>query len=163
MPVLIAVLLGLSGLVVVIYPLLGLDREPPGCSSVAPITDVAEREQSARDALREVEFDRRLGNLDEEDYQALRIRYEHRALAALKARYQREQELDALVEQQLDALRQQAGATVGADGIDVVPSQPAAAQLLSASEPGQGRSGTAPSGARSLSGPQARRRRGGRS
>jgi hypothetical protein len=35
----------------------------------------------------------------------LRDRYEQRALAALTARYQREQELDALIERQLDVLR----------------------------------------------------------
>lgn len=106
MPLLIAVLLGLSGLFIVIYPLLGLDRESEDALSTAPIADVAERERSARDALREVEFDHRLGNLDEDDYQALRARYERRALAALKTRYQREQELDALIERRLDTLRQ---------------------------------------------------------
>ncbi|HEX5572569.1 MAG TPA: hypothetical protein VFX31_14330, partial [Ktedonobacterales bacterium] len=47
-----------------------------------------------------------LGNLETGDYQELRQRYEDRALAALKTRYQREQELDALIEQRLDALRQ---------------------------------------------------------
>ena len=75
MPLLIAVLLGLSGLLVVIYPLLGLDRESTDALNRGPLGDVAERERSARDALREVEFDRRLGNLDDEDYQALRARF----------------------------------------------------------------------------------------
>src|SRR5690242_21823012 len=116
MPLLIAVLLGLSGLLVVIYPLLGLDRESADALTRGPLGEVAERERSARDALREVEFDRRLGNLDDEDYQALRERYEERALVALKARYQREQELDILIERQLDALRQQGSTAESEDG-----------------------------------------------
>lgn len=103
MPLLIAILLGLAAAVVTLYPLLGLRRT----SDVSPaaLTGLADRERLAKDALREVEFDYRLGNLETPDYEDLRDRYEQRALAALKARYLREQELDALIERQLDILR----------------------------------------------------------
>ena len=103
MPLLIAILLGLAAAVITLYPLLGLR----GTSDVSPaaLAGLAERERLAKDALREVEFDYRLGNLEIADYEDLRDRYEQRALAALKARYQREQELDALIERQLDILR----------------------------------------------------------
>ena len=103
MPLLIAILLGLAAALVTLYPLLGLRR----ASDVLPaaLSGLAERERLAKDALREVEFDYRLGNLETPDYEDLRDRYEQRALAALKARYQREQELDALIERQLDVLR----------------------------------------------------------
>jgi hypothetical protein len=103
MPLLIAILLGLAAAVITLYPLLGLRRT----SDVSPaaLSGLAERERLAKDALREVEFDYRLGNLEAPDYEDLRDRYEQRALAALKARYQREQELDALIERQLDLLR----------------------------------------------------------
>jgi hypothetical protein len=103
MPLLIAILLGLAAAVVTLYPLLGLRRT----SDVSPaaLSGLADRERLAKDALREVEFDYRLGNLEAPDYEDLRDRYEQRALAALKARYQREQELDALIERQLDILR----------------------------------------------------------
>jgi hypothetical protein len=103
MPLLIAILLGLAAAVITLYPLLGLRR----ASAVSPaaLHSLAERERLAKDALREVEFDYRLGNLEAPDYEDLRDRYEQRALAALKARYQREQELDAMIERQLDALR----------------------------------------------------------
>jgi hypothetical protein len=103
MPLLIAILLGLAAAVITLYPLLGLRRT----SDVSPaaLAGLAERERLAKDALREVEFDYRLGNLEIPDYEDLRDRYEQRALAALKARYQREQELDALIERQLDILR----------------------------------------------------------
>ncbi|HEU4781861.1 MAG TPA: hypothetical protein VFS83_00835 [Ktedonobacterales bacterium] len=163
MPLLIAVLLGLSGLIVVIYPLLGLDRESADVGARGPLGDVAEPERSARDALREVEFDRRLGNLDDEDYQALRARYEERALIALKARYQREQELDALIERQLDALRQDESTAVSADGEEdtIVPT--ALKQKSSSAGSSQGSHAITHNGARPASGTEARRRRGGRS
>lgn len=107
MPLLIATLLALSAAIIVLYPLLGLTRETAleQSAPAAPLADAAERERLARQALREVEFDYTLGNLETTDYEQLRDRYETRALAALKTRYQREQELDALIERQLDALR----------------------------------------------------------
>jgi len=110
MPLLIAALLALSAALIVLYPLLGLIREPAAQMAApagqAPAAAAAEREQQARQALREVEFDYTLGNLETGDYEELRERYENRALAALKTRYQREQELDAQIERRLDALRQ---------------------------------------------------------
>jgi cytochrome c-type biogenesis protein CcmI len=105
MPIVIAALLGLSGLVIVLYPLLGLERERADAGLPAPATELADRERLAKTALREVEFDHALGNLDDADYHALRQRYERRALAALRVRYQREQELDARIERELAALR----------------------------------------------------------
>ncbi len=162
MPLLIAVLLGLSGLLVVIYPLLGLDRESSDALARGPLGEVAERERSARDALREVEFDRRLGNLDDEDYQALRARYEERALIALKARYQREQELDAEIERQLDALRQGEGTAESADGEEDTTLPIPQKQKSSAAESSRDSHAVTHNGARPASGTEARRRRGGR-
>ena len=107
MPIIIAILLGLSALLIVVYPLLGLDadgaRSAVGSDALA---DVAERERSAKMALRDVDFDYRLGNLEENDYTALRSRYERRALAALRTRYEREQALDRLIDEQLAALQE---------------------------------------------------------
>lgn len=156
MPLIIAALLGLSGLIIVIYPLLGLEHDSQETAAGGPIVEVAERERSARDALREVEFDHRLGNLDDDDYAALRARYERRALAALKQRYQREQELDALIEQQLDALRTQESSSP----TTLPASQDASASAPSA--PSQANRMSNRNSARVASGPQARRRRGGR-
>ena len=103
-PLIIAALLGLAGALVVAFPLLGLAREREAVTPGA-LAAVADRERDARLALREVELDYTLGNLDAGDYDTLRGRYERRALAALRTRYQREQELDAMIERQLDALR----------------------------------------------------------
>src|SRR5215471_14516889 len=104
LPLVIAALLGLSGILVVTYPLLGLEQVRADASA-EPVSEVADRERTAKRALRDVDFDYRLGNLDEQDYLALRDRYERRALAALKTRYEREQALDALIDEQLAALR----------------------------------------------------------
>lgn len=93
---------------------------------------MTERESAARQALLDVDFDYHLGNLDEEDYTQLRDRYEERALVALKARYERERELDALIEKQLVALkardrqgtaspRRPAGTTAAAEPRAVIP------------------------------------------
>lgn len=133
MPLLIAALLALSAALVVAYPLLGLDREAAlEAEGAAELSGDAERERSAKLALRDVTFDYRLGNLDENDYVALRDRYERRALAAMKTRYDREQALDELIDRQLDALRMQrsddtssAGANENGDGNGTVASRPA--------------------------------------
>jgi hypothetical protein len=111
---LIGLLVGLTALVLVIYPLLGLERTSNGGAVVPEVGrvlepgtagDMSERESAARQALLDVDFDYHLGNLDEEDYTQLRDRYEERALVALKVRYERERELDALIEKQLAALK----------------------------------------------------------
>jgi hypothetical protein len=104
-PLIIAALLGLTALLIVAYPLLGLTQSQREVSAPGSLDEVAERERQARQALREVELDYTLGNLESGDYDALRGRYERRALAALRTRYQREQELDVVIERQLDALR----------------------------------------------------------
>lgn len=159
MPLLIAVLLGLSGLIVVIYPLLGLDRQSPDALTGLPLADMAEREWTARDALREVEFDHRLGNLDDADYAALRSRYERRALSALKVRYQREQEIDALIERQLDDLRRQQATTVMEE---VGETHAVSDQAATTADASNGKNTYRRNGARLANGPQARRRKGGR-
>lgn len=130
MPLLIAALLALSAALIVLYPLLGLVREPAAqtaTTSLAPAADSAERERQARQALREVEFDYTLGNLETGDYEELRERYENRALAALKTRYQREQELDAQIERRLDALRQSETAAPASGATQPQRTAPAAA------------------------------------
>jgi hypothetical protein len=105
---LVAALMGLTALALVVYPLLGLAL-PGGDSghagSTAGAGEITPQESAARQALLDVDFDWRLGNLDQEDYHQLRERYEERALVGLKARYAREQQLDAAIERQLSALR----------------------------------------------------------
>ena len=105
MPIVIAIILGLSALVVVCYPLLGLAPVVDSSKGADPLAEVVDRETQAKRALREVDFDRRLGNLEDTDYAALRDRYEQAALEALRERYERERELDAIIDRELATLR----------------------------------------------------------
>lgn len=140
MPLLIAALLGLTAALIVAYPLLELNREQRQAANPGALGEVADRERQARQALREVELDYTLGNLDTGDYDALRGRYERRALAALRSRYQREQELDALIERQLDALRAGEHAAPGAPLAPAAPTKakpvaPATPRVMRAASP----------------------------
>lgn len=111
MAILIAIALGLLALVFVLYPLFRRTPVPAQAASALMNAEASagplEREQAARSALHEVELDFQLGNIEEPDYRDLRERYMKRALAALKARYEREQELDELIEEQLRSMKEQ--------------------------------------------------------
>lgn len=103
--VLVALLLGGCALLFVLYPL--YQHIHVKSQGVAVSThSQAEREQTARTALQEVELDFQLGNLAETDYRSLRERYMRRALVAMKSRHKREQELDEAIEEQLHHMRQ---------------------------------------------------------
>jgi hypothetical protein len=140
--------------VIVLYPLLGLERPSADAGLPAPVAELADRERLAKTALREVEFDHSLGNLDDADYAALRQRYERRALAALRVRYQREQELDAQIERELAELR--AGGGTNGDP------RPTAAPLASQAPASRASTtrGTTQSATAGPRGPRARRRKG---
>ena len=120
MAILLAVLLGLCVLAFVLYPIYNqmiaarADHLPvqgqEGAGDIAEASDTriqpTEREQAARTALQEVELDYQLGNISQTDYNQLRERYTRRALVALKQRYEREQEIDATIEEQLCQMRE---------------------------------------------------------
>ncbi|GCE04281.1 hypothetical protein [Dictyobacter aurantiacus] len=114
MALIIAMVLGLLSLVFVLYPLytgsmkkdrqtqVEMEREQPETE----VKELAEDEQQARSSIQEVELDYQLGNIEEPDYRSLRERYMRRALTALKSRYEREQEIDDDIEQQLRQLKE---------------------------------------------------------
>ncbi len=84
-----------------VRPVLTPYREQPLSSSVD-----SESEQTARLALREIELDYQLGNIEDTDYAALRERYLQRAVVALKSR-SAERDLDEEIEAQLQLLKKQ--------------------------------------------------------
>ena len=126
MAIVVAVLLGAFALAFVLYPLyqkefpsIHRDTCPSGrvpttrriehAGSPLPgdmTAQQADREESARTALQEVEFDFQLGNLGEDDYRSLREHYMRRALSALKSRHDRERALDDAIEEQVRKLRE---------------------------------------------------------
>lgn len=114
MAIVVAIILGVLALAFVLYPLY---RREPATPQPTTEQDIpahvgrGEKEQAARAALQEVELDYQLGNISDDDYQSLREHYMQRALQALKLRYEREQELDQEIEEQLRQLREQAHET----------------------------------------------------
>ncbi|HEX9069549.1 MAG TPA: hypothetical protein VF807_12330 [Ktedonobacterales bacterium] len=79
----IAIAIGLLGAAWVLAPLARPRSAQDAIARGSVSPEVTEA--LARDALREVEFDYRLGNLAAEDYGDLRTRYEDRAIEAMKA------------------------------------------------------------------------------
>jgi hypothetical protein len=112
MAIVLAVVLGLLALAFVLYPLL---RSGSGVQETAvaleatnsrEVDEFAEREQAAKSAIQEVELDYQLGNIADVDYRELRDRYTRRALTALKSRFDREQEIDEEIEEQLQKMKE---------------------------------------------------------
>jgi hypothetical protein len=109
LPIVVAILLGMFALAFVLYPI--YHRTLFNTSQVTrlniSVNSQADNEQLARAALREIELDYQLGNLEETDYRSLHARYMRRAALAMKSRQEREQELDAIIEEQLHRLKEQ--------------------------------------------------------
>lgn len=102
---LVAALLGIAGLTFVLSPLYRHPVSEVEMSAETETKKLGDREQNARQALSEVEFDFQLGNLDQEDYRDLRSLYMRRALLEMKNRQQRSQEIDDEIEKQLLQLK----------------------------------------------------------
>lgn len=130
LPLLIAIVLGVSALAYVLYPFYrrvlarsdaGSEKEQAAAlfslMGAAELSNshsgeqvgqgvlMSESEQAARSALHEIELDYQLGNIAENDYRTLREKYLQRALVALKTRYDREQALDDVIEAQLQKMK----------------------------------------------------------
>src|SRR2546421_4949565 len=124
LPLLIALGLGVLALAFVLYPfyrrtpaqfekqkaavLMPWTEESESASANGRVeaSKVEEGEQASRTALHEIELDYQLGNISESYYRTLRERYLQRALIALKSRYDREQELDDVIEVQLRKMKE---------------------------------------------------------
>ena len=111
LPIIVALLFGGFALAFVLYPIY---RRTPFETIQATrlnisVNSQADREQSARSALQEVELDYQLGNLGESDYRSMRTHYMRRAVLAMKTRREREQELDAIIEEKLRLLKEVGG------------------------------------------------------
>ena len=109
LPIIVALLLGGFSLAYVLYPIYrraSFETTQATRLNIS-VNSQTDREQSARLALQEVELDYQLGNLGETDYRSLRTRYMRRAALAMKSRREREQELDAMIEEKLRILKEQ--------------------------------------------------------
>jgi hypothetical protein len=109
LPIILALLLGSVALAFVLYPIYrrtSIETTQAARLNVS-VNSQADREQSVRSALQEVELDYQLGNLGESDYRSMRTRYMRRAALAMKSRQEREQALDAMIEEKLRLLKEQ--------------------------------------------------------
>ncbi|MCI0647964.1 MAG: c-type cytochrome biogenesis protein CcmI, partial [Chloroflexi bacterium] len=104
------VVFGVIALAAIIWPL--LNRPGEAHRRESDHTSLEAREAAALTALRDLEFDQRLGKLAEEDYRELRAQLARRAVAELKAmdatretKVAHDQELDALIEREVASLR----------------------------------------------------------
>jgi len=105
MPYVIAVLLAIGASVFVLMPLTTGQYGANGSLHEEGPTTVAD-DAAARNALRDLDFDYRLGNIQSDDYTAMRDRYERAALDSLKQRYELERSVEAAIESDLaDARR----------------------------------------------------------
>lgn len=77
---LVGTALAVLSLCYVLYPLYRADLRP-----VARTAAKRNRESSAVEALRELEFDRQTGKLSDADYDALKARYTAQAVTAMRA------------------------------------------------------------------------------
>lgn len=114
---LVAALVGALALWVVLRPLL---RPPP---EAEPVFEPLEQEETPRGvallALKEIEFDREIGKLSDEDYRFLKEKYTAEALEALRAEEgaRAPDDVEALIAHRVRALRSAAAsAPPGAPG-----------------------------------------------
>lgn len=167
MPILLALVLGLLALAYVLAPL--FRTRPLSAVATGSLNDAIARADEAKQALRDIEFDYRLGNLAENDYTELRATYERHALGALKTRYEREQALDTLLDRELALVRARvaheadvqkseiAAKTANAVGSSSVSDASPSAEHIA---PSQVRSPATSSARPAPRGPRARRRKG---
>lgn len=113
-----ATLLVVAAVAWVISPLLRRGKAPWQAEAQASeLRDLLEQRDTLLGAIQQLDFDRDLGNLGEEDHRRLRSRYVRRTTALLRRLENRKEELEAEVEQEVAALlRQQEEPPSSGDG-----------------------------------------------
>ena len=113
LPIIVALVLASCALAFVLYPIYrrATFETTQATRMNMEVNSQAEREQIARSSLQEIELDYQLGNLGETDYRSMRTRYMRRAALEMKSRRDREQELDAMIEEKLRLLKEMEGQT----------------------------------------------------
>ncbi len=108
----------------VLLPLMRRRSEPMLSAGDAEQEALIEQRAAAYDAMDELDADRELGKLNEEDYRTLHERYRRQAVAALKATREREAALTARIEQQVRQARLATSASSSGGPTIYHPSQP---------------------------------------
>ncbi len=94
----------IAALLFSVWPLL---RQHAAGESLLPSDELLSQRDLALNDIRDVDFDRDLGNLSEEDHRVLRDRYKRHAVSILKQLNAQDGQLDDEIEQAVAALRKQ--------------------------------------------------------
>lgn len=106
MAVVAAILVIAVTLIAVTYPFLRRPHSVPwlGESEAAALREFFEQRDTLYRAIQQLDFDKELGNLDEEDHRQLRAQYVRRAAAVLREIDARERDLTEEIEREVAAL-----------------------------------------------------------
>jgi len=107
MSLVVAIIIVLAALAAVSHPLLARTRRraAPPVSTDSDIQRILDSRDTLLRALRELEYDNRLGNLSEQDYRSLRSGYEREAVEIYKALDARAGALPDDVEREVERAR----------------------------------------------------------
>ena len=111
MSLVVAIIIVLAALAAVSYPLLARTRRraAPPVTTDSDIQRILDSRDTLLRALRDLEYDHRLGNLSEHDYRSLRSGYEREAVEIYKALDARAGALPDDVEREVELARGEVG------------------------------------------------------
>ncbi|MBM4405316.1 MAG: hypothetical protein FJ039_03915 [Chloroflexi bacterium] len=110
MAAVISILLAAGALFIILRPLRQAGREPaPIAEERSPAQSLLDRRDTLYRSMRDLEYDRKLGNLVEEDYTAMLADYESQAISVLKEIDARLNGADEALEREIAAKRQTPG------------------------------------------------------
>ena len=102
----LALLATLAALALAMWPVVRRNKQGPADAGNAELNELLSQRDVALNDIRDLDFDRDLGNLSEEDHQQLREQSKRHAVAILKKLNAEEHRIDADIEQAVAALRQ---------------------------------------------------------
>ena len=105
MGTLLALIAALAALAFAVLPLIRHSRKRS--NGEAEVSELLTQRDLALDDIRELDFDRDLGNLSQDDHQELREQSKRRAVAILKELQAEEGRIDDEIEQAVAALRRE--------------------------------------------------------
>lgn len=117
MEIAVAVLLVLGVLAAVGYPFVRRGMAPwMDAAEAEAVREMVEQKNALYSAIRQLDFDREMGNIAQDDYRRLRSRYVRRAAVVLREIEGWETEMEKALEREVEALlRQRKDAAPGKD------------------------------------------------
>jgi hypothetical protein len=108
MAIALAVLIVLAVLAAVAYPFIRRGKAPwMEAAEAEAMRELVEQKNALYTAIRQLDFDREMGNISQEDYRRLRSRYVRRAAVVLRDIEGWETEMERELEREVEALLRQ--------------------------------------------------------